>query len=695
MVGEELIPSNDNTVERNTITGHSGGISVIDSIGNDIVENRIGAENGGGITLELARETVVRANNLAGSKEGIVLDESAEQPASRSTTPAARSGPASRSAACRRTTTVCSTRRARTAARASRSHDSAPTGQGTVLEGNEADGNAGDGIAHRTASVTSSRTTARSATAAGASTPPSARSTAAATSPPATSSRCSASTSSARSARCRASRRPGSSTQPPLLSHSRNACFTYRGSDNLNFEHELVFECRIDSQDPFAWEDCEYPAEFINLSPGHAHRRDPRDRPRRLLADSTPAKLHVDLPAAAGERPARGHHRHRAAGRDLGARRALHVPLQRAGRHVRVQGRRVRLGAVRLRRAGVEMYQRRLRVGPRGDRGRPAHVLRPRDRLRGQRRRAGDATPGTCWGSPRLPARAEPESTGFTPPETPFDLATGGETLSTTAVIDFEANMADATFECSLDLGPFEPCMPPVTYENLLGGDHMLRVIATSGEMQELEAAEYEWGIVEGIDTDRADRDDRADAGQRLQHDDVRVHRHRRPDAARAAHVRVPHGQHERARLGGVRQPVQPARPLHVRGPADGAGPAHLRGARDRHGRAAVREPEQPELRGQRRPAGELHVDDDGRHDASGHGDPLRSGERLQDLARRARPRRTTRVRVLRQRQRDAGAPARRSSARSTSGRGSRASPRTSSATSSPASTPSRSARST
>ena len=106
--------------------------------------------------------------------------------------------------------------------------------------------------------------------------------------------------------------------KPPLLSHSRNACFTYRGSDDVSLERELVFECRIDTSDPLAWEDCEYPAEILNLMPGPAHVRDPRDRPAgrrpaRLLA----GPLHLDLRAAAAERPARGHPRHRPGARDL------------------------------------------------------------------------------------------------------------------------------------------------------------------------------------------------------------------------------------------------------------------------------------------------------------------------------------------------------------------------------------------
>ena len=46
----------------------------------------------------------------------------------------------------------------------------------------------------------------------------------------------------------------------------------------------------------------------------------------------------------------------------------------------------------------------------------------------------------------------------FTAPEAPGEPAEGGETTSTTAVITFEANVADATFICSLDLGAFLPC---------------------------------------------------------------------------------------------------------------------------------------------------------------------------------------------------------------------------------------------
>ena len=66
-VGEELLPSNDNRVERNTITGGGGGIIVIDSTGNQILVNVVRDSTGPGVVLELARNTLVRGNDLRGN----------------------------------------------------------------------------------------------------------------------------------------------------------------------------------------------------------------------------------------------------------------------------------------------------------------------------------------------------------------------------------------------------------------------------------------------------------------------------------------------------------------------------------------------------------------------------------------------------------------------------------------------------
>ena len=67
---------------------------------------------------------------------------------------------------------------------------------------------------------------------------------------------------------------------------------------------------------------------------------------------------------------------------------------------------------------------------------------------------------------------------GFTP-GTEGEPPTGGEVATSEATIDFIANVSDATYECSLDLEPYAPCTPPVTYTDLGVGEHALSVIAT------------------------------------------------------------------------------------------------------------------------------------------------------------------------------------------------------------------------
>ena len=67
-----------------------------------------------------------------------------------------------------------------------------------------------------------------------------------------------------------------------------------------------MFECRLDSTNDLAWEDCEYPHEIRNLSPGQ-HTLEIRAIDLNLIADDTPDEVHVDVRAAAAERSARGH----------------------------------------------------------------------------------------------------------------------------------------------------------------------------------------------------------------------------------------------------------------------------------------------------------------------------------------------------------------------------------------------------
>ena len=69
VVGEELIPSNNNVVERNLIEESNGaGVVVTDSLGTQVLNNDMRESNGAGIALDLARSTVVRGNDLRSSR---------------------------------------------------------------------------------------------------------------------------------------------------------------------------------------------------------------------------------------------------------------------------------------------------------------------------------------------------------------------------------------------------------------------------------------------------------------------------------------------------------------------------------------------------------------------------------------------------------------------------------------------------
>jgi hypothetical protein len=100
------------------------------------------------------------------------------------------------------------------------------------------------------------------------------------------------------------------------------------------------------------------------------------------------------------------------------------------------------------------------------------------------------------------------------------DPAEGGPSTSTSAEIHFEAvpDPGDVNFMCrfdSLDPNGFFPCTSPFRVgpafagqtdfpEPLLIGDHMLEVYGESeimGSMAELEATEYEWEVVESLNT--------------------------------------------------------------------------------------------------------------------------------------------------------------------------------------------------
>jgi parallel beta-helix repeat protein len=349
MVGEELLPSNNSRVERNTIEGaNGGGISVVDSDGVVVVENEVRDAGGAGVTLEMSDNALVRANDVRGNQGGIVVDESAHNQIE-SNNASGGLGSGIEVGALSPDNDIVINIANDNGGEGIQIEDSALIGQGTLVEGNETSGNGGNGIGlegvgHIVADNTANQNGGwgiyaavgaidRGGNKAGGNMEPD----------------------QCYGVVCNAVTIPGAPEtwivdKPSNPSNSRNASFTYLGSDSQTPITELVFECRIDSDDPFAWEDCEYPAEYRNLSAGpHTFEVRAIDQLGAGLADQTPA---------------------------------------RAG-------------------------WRRVRVGLRGDRGRPAHVLRARDRLRGQRRRARHLHVAAARDHHGVPARAEPRVDGL------------------------------------------------------------------------------------------------------------------------------------------------------------------------------------------------------------------------------------------------------------------------------------------
>ncbi|HEX5780960.1 MAG TPA: hypothetical protein VFX80_03520, partial [Solirubrobacteraceae bacterium] len=281
---------------------------------------------------------------------------------------------------------------------------------------------------------------------------------------------------------------------PPAVSNSRNASFTYTATDDITSLVDMVFECRLDSTDPLAWEDCEYPHELLNLSPGE-HTLEIRAIDLNLLADPTPASYtwtYEPLPSGRGPevtiemKP------------DAETWLVDSIFTFHADEPDVTFECRVDLWAYEpcgfesanfMNRGAFEWGLEETEVG--------LHTFSVRAiDFEGNRGPAATYT----W---RLLGVVTEflSGPGFTP-GTEGEPATGGETQGNTATIDFRANVSDATYLCSLDLEPFEPCTPPVTFTGLHApGEHLLRVISIDANgVEELEPAEYEWEILDPAD---------------------------------------------------------------------------------------------------------------------------------------------------------------------------------------------------
>lgn len=106
--------------------------------------------------------------------------------------------------------------------------------------------------------------------------------------------------------------------------------------------------------------------------------------------------------------------------------------------------------------------------------------------VRALNRGVPDPTPATYTWSVTAPPRA-PQTTILTGPESPSASRTAGFT--------FEADVAGATFACSLDQAAFTACTSPYAVTSLAEGDHTLRVRATAGGLTDATPDSFAWTV--------------------------------------------------------------------------------------------------------------------------------------------------------------------------------------------------------
>ena len=304
MAGDDLLASNNNLIQRNTIRGGQGGVLVAGE-GNTILNNDAIGTTGPGVSVELATNTLVKGNDFSGSAGGIVVGEATgtiveANNASGTLGSGIEIGELSLDSVVRDNTASGN------GGDGIEITESSVLNRGTLVENNTADANGGDGIYVEGAGHTIRSNVAQlnggwgiysvggvdggGNFAAGNMEPEQCFGVV-----------------------CEIGTVPGApdtwivsgpadwdTGTPGIQSGSRNASFTYMGADEFSPITDLVFECRLDSTNALAWEDCEYPAEYLNLSPGE-HTLDIRaiDMLGQGLADPTPASFtwtYVPLP---------------------------------------------------------------------------------------------------------------------------------------------------------------------------------------------------------------------------------------------------------------------------------------------------------------------------------------------------------------------------------------------------------------
>lgn len=486
--------SNDNHVIGNNLTAGSGGIVIEDSNGTQLVFNVVQQMGGDGITLYNAHNSLIRGNDVRHSSSGIELELSTGNRIESNNTSQLNGTGITLGSGSLNNVVVLNSANFNNSEGIAVS-DQAPAGQGNLIDRNTANGNGGGGI-----DVSSPGHTVVGNKAnfndgwgifAAQGTIDGGNNYALGNAEPA----------QCFEIACIIGEAPGAPDttivhKPSLTTSSSAAMFTFSGTDDTTALVDLSFECRLDSTNDLDWIECENPQIYTNLAPG-VHLFEVRAMDLMGLVDPTPAQYQwTYVPLPPGSAP----------DTTINIKPPLQTPLLEAVFTFSSNEEDVTFqcsldnepftpcGFLDLEfpvSFGATEYQfEEFQVGP--------HQFRVRAI---DNQGNIDPTPAVYdWTILGLLTTIT-NGPAFTPPVEPGEPAEGGETTDTFATFAFEANIADATFFCSIDFLPFEPCVSPVTYNGLAVGGHLFRVYAVDGDgREELEPVEYEWVVMLSLD---------------------------------------------------------------------------------------------------------------------------------------------------------------------------------------------------
>ncbi len=495
---EILNTSNGNVIDRNMLTGNAAGVHIYMSDGVQVTVNVIQQNLGAGVSLEQANNTLVRGNDLRFNQAGITLVDSSNNRLESNIAGNSTGNGVSIDGNSASNVLVSNMANGNTGDGIA---VGAPglAGAGTLIERNTASGNGGDGIQVSAPVHTITANTADSNGGWGI--------FAEVANIDGGGNRATGNLEPAQcyTVVCEATTHPGQPDttiveHPADPSNSRYATLTFTGTDDVNAPWEMTYQCRFDSTDPAAWETqvCENPTIFSNLSEG-SHTFEVRAIDVQGNIDPTPASYTWTIALLpSGVAP----------DTTIISGPGVVSPLFEATfifsanePDVTFQcsidgGSFAPCGFLDpslppSSTAGALFQFLEHEIGP--------HVFQVRAiDLEGN----VDPTPATYEWSILGIWTTITSGPAYIAPTDPAEFPTGGETDSPVAMFTFTASVPGATFECSIDLQPFLPCVSGVTYTGLGPGAHLFRIIATDANGNtSVEPIEYGWDVVPSLDT--------------------------------------------------------------------------------------------------------------------------------------------------------------------------------------------------